>query len=148
MKTLLTALAAILLTITAHAEWVNHPGLNTSYFVSAGPMTLAEAKAFAEDNNAEVWAPRSIQEHDWVRAQFGRTELFWLGLEEFYGTWAYPDGTALSFSYFSSFTAVPQFGHGVVINAPNSRGFTRGFYMQVPQSQSFRVILRRTQPAQ
>ncbi len=140
-RTLFTALLLAWLPLASQAAVVVHPTTGQAYLVSDEPLTWHQARAFADTAGGHLVTFASINELDFVRTAFGRTEVFWLGQEEFGGVYQWVTGEELLFTYWGATDPTPLFGHATVFNWPNSRGFTRGYFFQVPYQEKYRAVV-------
>jgi len=127
--------------LSVEAAVTIHPATGKAYLVSAEPMSWHQARAFADAAGGYLVEFESIVEMDFVRTSFGRVEIFWLGMEEFDGQYRWVTGGDPLFSYWGAEDPTPLFGHSTVFNWPNSRGFTRGFFFQVPYGSKYRAVV-------
>ncbi|HAV63144.1 MAG TPA: hypothetical protein DCY13_12360 [Verrucomicrobiales bacterium] len=127
-------------------EWSEHEG--GSHFYSATDSTdWFSSQAEAVLRGGYLTTIGSIQELDFIRSTFGRTELFWTGLSTVNdgnnGGFEWVNGAPITYSYFSWRQPDPTQASAVIINQPNSRGFTRGFFYDVSPFDSYRGIVER-----
>lgn len=140
-RTPLWLLLFMWLPFSASAAVVVHPVTGQAYMVSEETLTWHQARAFADTAGGHLVTFASIVEMDFVRTSFGRTEVFWLGQEEFGGQYHWVTGEDILFTYWGATDPTPLFGHSTVFNWPNSRGFTRGFFFQVPYESKYRAVV-------
>jgi Lectin C-type domain len=129
------------LPFSAPAAVVAHPVTGQAYLISEEVLSWHQARAFADTSGGHLVTFSSIIELDFVRSAFGRTEVFWLGQEEFGGQYQWVTGEELAFAYWGAEDPTPLFGHAAVFNWPNSRGFTRGYFGQVPYQSRYRAVV-------
>lgn len=149
MKKLLQALTFSLgLTASADAaewrEWSVAAGGNGHFYaVTDLAMTWSDARSEAANAGGYLTSISGIAELDFLRTTFGRSELFWTGLSTANGIGAFQwdNGEPMTFSYFGAHQPNPDQTAAVIINQPNSRGFTRGYFFETPPNQLYRGII-------
>lgn len=140
-KTVAALVLFVALQFSAFAQWVEHDG--SHYYSPTHKLTWYDAVAWANYLGATPVVVNSPQELQFLRNQFGLTEMFWMGLDEFNGAWQPLDGTPLMYSFFGVGDSTPIFNAGVVFNVPGSRGITKGEFGVRPKSDLFRVIFEK-----
>jgi hypothetical protein len=146
-KLLQTMTFGIALTASVEAaewhEWNTAVGNGHFYTVTDTAMTWFDARSEAADAGGYLTSIGSIEELDFIRTTFGRTELFWTGLSTINGNAAFEwdNGEPITFTYFGAHQPDSGQTSAVVINQTNSRGFTRGFFFDAQPGQLYRGII-------
>lgn len=115
------------------ANWESPVGNGHFYTVTDSAMTWFDARGVATDLGGYLTSIGSLEELNFIRTSFGRTELFWTGLSTINGngSFEWDDGEPLTFTYFGAYHPdATQLG-AVVINSATARGFTRGSFRDV-----------------
>ncbi len=160
--TLKYLVCGLALTSSVHAapwtQWESTGGGNNHFYsVTTGPLTWFDARNEALNAGGYLTSIGSFAELNFIRATFGRTELFWTGLSSVNnpsavnnpssavnpGTFAWENGEPITFSYFGAHQPNPNQLSAVVINSLNSRGFTRGNFMDMALNTELRGIIER-----
>jgi len=139
---------AIALTTSANAaEWTEWStgagGSGHFYTVTDNTLSWFDARSEAGNSGGYLTSIGSIEELDFIRTTFGRTERFWTGLSTINGSgiFAWDNGEPVNFTYFGAHQPNPNQTSAVVINNANSRGFTRGFFFDAEPTQLYRGII-------
>jgi hypothetical protein len=127
------------------SQWDPSVGNGHFYAVTDTALTWYDARAEAGVLGGYLTSIGSLEELNFVRTTFGRSELFWTGLSTVNGNQAFEwdSGEPVGFTYFGAHQ--PDAGQlgSVIINNLNSRGFTRGFFMDVSPLELHRGIVER-----
>jgi hypothetical protein len=143
----------VALTTSVKADWFQWDGILGNghfYTVTDTAMTWYDARAEAGNQGGYLTSIGSIEELNFIRSTFGRSELFWTGLSTVNGNnvFEWDNGDPITFSYFGAHQPDPNQISSVIINSLNSRGFTRGFFLDVSPLDFHRGIIERdTDPA-
>ena len=127
------------------SQWDSIVGNGHFYTVTDSSMNWIDARTEATGLGGYLTSIGSLEELNFVRTTFGRSELFWTGLSTVNGNQAFEwdSGEAVGFTYFGAHQPDASQLGSVVINNLNSRGFTRGFFMDVSPFDSHRGIVER-----
>lgn len=116
-------------------QWDATTGGNGHFYsVTDTALTWFDAKGAATTAGGYLTSIGSIEELNFIRTTFGRSELFWTGLSTVNsaGAFTWDNGEAVTFTYFGAHQPGAAQTSAVIINNLNSRGFTRGFFYDVP----------------
>lgn len=130
-------------------EWEESLGGNGHLYTVVGEtpeevMNWPDAQLEAQSIGGYLVTIESAAELNFVRNAFGRTELFWTGLNtgDGSGSFQWANGESVVYSYFGGQAVDPNVTSAVVINQLNSRGFTRGeFGVADPTTSQYRAIV-------
>lgn len=137
-----TLILSVIMGTTAFAAPVTDPTTGKQYLLSDQALSWNAAVTFAEQAGGHLFTPDNLAELNFVRTAFGRTELFWIGFEEYQGQWVNQhDGSLPLFTYWGSFVPTAGFGLGAVFNWPTSQGFTRGGFGEIDRKIQLRAII-------
>lgn len=134
-KVLKVAVAFIAFTASVEgAPWVGWDaplGNGHFYTVTDSAMTWFDARDAATNLGGYLTSIGSLEELNFIRTSFGRTELFWTGLSTITDNLEWDNGEPLTFTYFGAQQPDTTQYSAIVINGVNSRGFTRGSFQDV-----------------
>lgn len=127
-------------------EWTGHQG-GSHYYSATDSLDWFSSQSEAVTLGGYLTSIGSVQELDFIRATFGRSELFWTGLSTVNdgnnGSFEWVNGAPITYSYFSWSQPDPSQSSAVIINQLNPRGFTRGFFYAVSPFEEHRGIVER-----
>jgi hypothetical protein len=114
-------------------QWDSGVGNGHFYTVTDETMSWFDARGEASTLDGYLTSIGSIEELNFFRTTFGRTELFCTGLSTINGNsmFEWESGEPVTFSYFGSHAPNSSQLSAIVINTMNSRGFTRGGFLDV-----------------
>lgn len=130
-------------------EWAEADGGNGHIYTVVGEtpdqvLAWPDAQAEADALGGYLLTIESAAELNFVRNTFGRTELFWTGLntDNGSGSFQWANGETVTYTYFGGELVDPNINSAVIINRLNSRGFSRGEFGAVDPFQSeYRAIV-------
>lgn len=126
-------------------QWDPVTGNGHFYTVTDSALSWFDAQGAAQSSGGYLTSIGSLEELNFIRTTFGKTELFWTGLSSVNtpGTFEWESGEPVTFTYFGAHQPNASQPTAVVINNLNSRGFTRGNFMDMPLDTALRGIIER-----
>lgn len=126
-------------------QWDPVTGNGHFYTVTDSALNWFDAQGAAQNAGGYLTSIGSLEELNFIRTTFGKTELFWTGLSSVNnpGTFGWESGEPVTFTYFGAHQPDANQPTAVVINSINSRGFTRGNFTDMALSTELRGIIER-----